>query len=54
MAFKVTSVNPKEPMDAFNMIVCPQIINKQQRKKLKNVGHTFGRVAWTMDDSIEI
>jgi hypothetical protein len=33
MAFKVTSLNLKEPMEAFNMIDCPKIINNQQRKK---------------------
>ncbi len=50
MASKVTSLNPKEPMEVFNMIVCPKTINKRQREKLERVGHTFGRVAWTMDD----
>jgi hypothetical protein len=35
MASKVTSLNPKEPMEAFNMIVCPKTINKQQREKLE-------------------
>jgi hypothetical protein len=49
MAFEVTSLNPKEPMEAFNMSACPKIINKWQRKKLEKVGHTFGGVAWTMD-----
>jgi len=28
MASEVTSLNPKEPMEAFNMIACPKIINK--------------------------
>jgi len=50
MASKITSLNPKEPMDVFNMIACPKTINKQQKDKLEKVGHTFGRVAWTMDD----
>jgi len=35
MAFEVTSLNPKEPMEAFNIIACPKTINKQQRKKLR-------------------
>ncbi len=32
------------------MIACSKIINKWQRKKVERVGHTFGGVAWTMDD----
>jgi hypothetical protein len=35
MAFEVTSLNPKEPTKAFNMIAYPKTINKQQREKLK-------------------
>jgi len=35
MAFEVTSLNPKEPMEAFNMIVSLKAINKQQREKLR-------------------
>jgi hypothetical protein len=35
MAFKVTSLNPREPTEAFNMITSPKIINKQQKEKLK-------------------
>jgi hypothetical protein len=50
MAFEVISLNPKEPIEVFNMIACPKIVNKWQRKKLEKVGHTFGRMAWTMDD----
>jgi hypothetical protein len=41
MAFKVTSLNLKEPMEAFNMITSPKTINKQQKEKLERVGHTF-------------
>jgi hypothetical protein len=48
--FRVLIMVSKEPMDAFNMIACPKTINKRQRNKLEKVGHTFGRVAWTMDD----
>jgi len=54
MALEITSLNPKEPMEACNMITCPKIINKRHREKLERVGHTFGRVAWTMDEFIEI
>jgi hypothetical protein len=50
MSFKVTSLNPKEPMKAFNMIACPKTVNKRQKEKLEKVGYTFGRMAWTMDD----
>jgi hypothetical protein len=50
VASKVTSLNPKEPMEAFNMIACQKIVNKRQKKKLMKMGHTFGTVTWTMDD----
>jgi hypothetical protein len=33
MASEVTSLNLKEPVEAFNMIACPKTINKQQREK---------------------
>ncbi len=32
------------------MIAYQKKFNKRQREKLEKVGHTFGRVAWTMDD----
>ncbi len=32
------------------MIVYPKTVNKQQKEKLEKVDHTFGRMAWTMDD----
>ncbi len=35
MAFEFTSLNLKEPMEAFDMIACPKTINKQQREKLR-------------------
>jgi hypothetical protein len=37
-------------MEVFNMITCPKIVNKWQREILDRVGHTFERVAWTMDE----
>jgi hypothetical protein len=43
-----------EPMETLNMVVRPKIVNKRQKEKLERVGHTFGRVAWTMEISIEI
>jgi hypothetical protein len=50
MSFEITSLNPKEPVEAYNMIACPKNVDKRQREKLDWVGHTFRTMAWTMDD----
>jgi hypothetical protein len=34
-----------EPMEAFNMIACQQVA----KRKTREGGHTFGRMAWTIE-----